>query len=216
MSDLDEDGVLGYIRRRKGEKVSGRTINMEPGDPRRAIRQRWSLLWPKVRKLEKRRNVGRALGPEERHRLLDGIEESSDAPYIDSCTVVVGDGHETGEALSLTWGQADLIGMTITVGRAKTSNGTGRMIPFNDELAGILAIHRAWFTGHFGEPEPDHHLFPWANRSRAIRLVTRPKLRGDGMNCGKIRASVAGCMTFGTPSRRGWPKTALPNLECWR
>ena len=66
-----------------------------------------------------------------------------------------------GEALSLTWGQADLIDRTLTVGRAKTSNGTGRMIPINDELGGVLAAHRAWFVEEFGEPEPNHHLFPW-------------------------------------------------------
>jgi integrase len=66
-----------------------------------------------------------------------------------------------GEALSLTWAQADLIDNTLTVGRAKTSNGTGRMIPINDELGKVLATHRVWFVKHFGEPEADHYLFPW-------------------------------------------------------
>ncbi len=28
-------------------------------------------------------------------------------------------------------------------------------------LASILATHRAWFVEEFGEPKPDHHLFPW-------------------------------------------------------
>jgi integrase len=50
---------------------------------------------------------------------------------------------------------------TITVGRAKSANGTGRIIPINDDLASILATHRAWFQKEFGEPEPDQHLFPW-------------------------------------------------------
>jgi integrase len=58
-------------------------------------------------------------------------------------------------------GQVDLMGKTITVGRAKSANGTGRIIPINDDLASILAAHRAWFLKEFGEPEPDHHLFPW-------------------------------------------------------
>ena len=51
----------------------------------------------------------------------------------------------------------------ITVGRAKTSNGTGRIIPFNDELGHILAIHRAWFVEHFGEPEPEYCVFPFGH-----------------------------------------------------
>jgi integrase len=49
-----------------------------------------------------------------------------------------------GEALSLTWRQIDLMDKTLRVGRAKTSNGTGRMIPINDDLASVLATHRAW------------------------------------------------------------------------
>ena len=35
------------------------------------------------------------------------------------------------------------------------------MIPINDDLASILAAHRAWFIKEFGEPKPEHHLFPW-------------------------------------------------------
>ncbi len=38
------------------------------------------------------------------------------------------------------------------MGRAKSSNGTGRIIPINDDLASILAAHRAWFLKEFGEP----------------------------------------------------------------
>jgi integrase len=46
-----------------------------------------------------------------------------------------------GEALSLTWGQVDLMDGKLRVGRAKTANGTGREIPINDDLAAILAAH---------------------------------------------------------------------------
>ena len=69
--------------------------------------------------------------------------------------------HESGEALSLTWGQTDLIDETLTVGRAKTSNGTGRMIPINAELGGALTTHRTCCLTQFGEPRADHYLFPW-------------------------------------------------------
>lgn len=161
LSDLTEDRILGYIRQRQGERVSGRTINMEVGELSRAIGHPWSLLWPKVRKLEERKNVGRALSSDEQHRLLDGLKDRR-TPHLSTLVpLLLLTGMRAGEALSLTWAQADLIDKTLTVGRAKTSNGTGRMIPINDELGKVLATHRVWFVKHFGEPQADHYLFPW-------------------------------------------------------
>ena len=51
--------------------MSGRTINMELGEFSRAIFKPWSILWPKVRKLEERQDIGQALSPEQERRLLD-------------------------------------------------------------------------------------------------------------------------------------------------
>jgi integrase len=70
-------------------------------------------------------------------------------------------GMRAGEITALTWGQVDLINRIITVGRAKTSSGTGRQIPMGAELRAILADHRGWFVARFGEPAPDHYLFPY-------------------------------------------------------
>jgi hypothetical protein len=74
LSDLTEARIKDYIRQRQSDKVSGRTINMELGELSRAIGQRWSLLWPKVRKMEERKDVGRALSPREQKTLLDGLK----------------------------------------------------------------------------------------------------------------------------------------------
>lgn len=63
-----------YVRQRLIEKISGRTINMELGELSRAIGHKWSVLWPKLRKMEERKDVGRALPPEEQQRLLVGLE----------------------------------------------------------------------------------------------------------------------------------------------
>jgi len=81
LSDLTEDRVRGYIRQRQVEKVSGRTINMELGELSRAIGHPWSLLWPKVRKMEERKDVGRALSSEDQHRLLDGLKDRARRIY---------------------------------------------------------------------------------------------------------------------------------------
>jgi integrase len=59
--------------------------------------------------------------------------------------------------------QIDLPDHTLTVGLAKTSSGTGRIIPLNSELERILSDHRAAFTERFGMPDPSHFLFPWGS-----------------------------------------------------
>ncbi len=66
-----------------------------------------------------------------------------------------------GEITSLTWGQIDFSKRVVTVGRAKTSSGTGRQIPMNEELFEALTVHAAWFTKRFGGAEPKHHVFPF-------------------------------------------------------
>jgi integrase len=138
-----------------------RTMPLDVGELSRAIEQPWSLLWPKVRRLEERKDVGRALSDFEQRTPLDGLKNRR-TPHLGTLVpVLMLTGMRVGEALFLAWGQVDLMGQTITVGRAKTSGGTGRGIPINDDLASILAAHRAWFVDRFGEPRRDHHLFPW-------------------------------------------------------
>jgi integrase len=161
LSDLVEERVRAYIRKRQADEASGRTINMELGELSRAIGQKWSVLWPKVRKLEERKDVGRALSPAEQKALLDGLQNRR-TPHIGTLIpLLLLTGMRSGEALSLKWGRIDLMGKALRVGRAKSANGTGRVIPINDDLAAVLAAHLDWFKGKFGEPKPEHYLFPW-------------------------------------------------------
>jgi len=161
LSDLVDERITDYIRRRQSEKASGRTINMEVGELSRAIGQPWSLLWPKVRRLEERRDVGRALSSEEQIALLDALKNRRTPHLRTLIPLLLLTGMRAGEALSLTWAQVDLMDRLLRVGLAKTASGTGRVIPINDDLAAILATHRKWFVEEFGEPLAEHHLFPW-------------------------------------------------------
>jgi integrase len=191
LSDLTEERIRGYIRQRQSEEVSGRTINMEIGELSRAIGQPWSVLWPKVRKLEERKDVGRALSTSEQKALLDGLPNRR-TPHIGTLIpLLLLTGMRSGEGKSLRWGRVDLMAKTLQVGRAKSANGTGRVIPINDDLASVLAAHRAWFVEQFGEPKPDHYLFPWGKPvpSDPTRHVTDiswgwDQLRADtGVKC---------------------------------
>lgn len=161
LADLTEDRVRSYVRERKCDGISGRTINMELGELSRAIGQPWKLLWPKLRKLEERKDVGKALSPDEQKRLLDGLADRRTPHLSTYIPLLLLTGMRPGEALMLTWGQVDLMNRSLQVGRAKTSSGTGRVLPLNDELCGLLVTHRHWFTEHFGEPLPSHCVFAW-------------------------------------------------------
>jgi integrase len=85
-----------------------------------------------------------------------------------------------GEGISLTWLQVGLLDKTLRVGRAKTSNGTGRTIPIDDELASVLTAHGAWFLERFEEPSRINTCFPAESLYLPTRRDTQPILRRDG------------------------------------
>jgi integrase len=163
LSDLTQDRIHRYIRQRRFEKVSGRTINMELGELSRAIGRTWRELWPKIRKLEERKDVGRAFSPEQRHNLVDALEAGNSPILKTLVPLLLLTGMRENEAFTMRWQQIDLLGSRLTVGRIKRSSGTGRVIPINDELLAILKAHRLWFVEHFGTPSPDAYLFLWGS-----------------------------------------------------
>jgi integrase len=164
LPDVTEDAVRRYIKTRITEKVCGRTINMEVGEFSRAIGKPWSFLWPKVRKQEERKDIGRALSPEEEARLLESAGKKGrwhTAAIIIRALLLTG--MRSGELSSAAWGQVDFERRVLTVGRAKTSSGTGRQIPMNNDLFLLLSAHAAWFTEKFGAARPEHYLFPFGS-----------------------------------------------------
>ena len=72
-------------------------------------------------------------------------------------------GMRSGELTGAAWGQVDFQRRVLTVGRAKTSSGTGRQIPMNNDLFLLLSAHAAWFTEKFGSARPEHYLFPFGS-----------------------------------------------------
>jgi integrase len=135
---------------------------MEIGELSRAIGKHWSILWPKVRKQEERKDIGRALSPAEESCLLEAAgkkERWRIAAIVIRALLLTG--MRSGELVGATWGQVDFQRRVMTVGRAKTSSGTGREIPMNNDLFVLLAAHAEWFTRKFGETRPEHYLFPF-------------------------------------------------------
>jgi integrase len=168
LPDLTETTIRRYIKTRLEEGACGRTINMEVGELSRAIGHQWSILWPRVRKLEERKDVGKALSPEEEKRLLDAANANKRWKLLRTLIrMALLTGMRSGEITGLTWGQVDLANRVITVGRAKTSSGTGRQIPMNEDLFVVLTDHAQWFTKRFGETKPEYYLFPFGKPAPA-------------------------------------------------
>ena len=165
LPDLTEDAIRSYIRTRLSEGAAGRTVNMELGELSRSIEKPWSLLWPKVRKLEERKDVGKALSPKEESKLIAAVVDYASpnrsqtlGTFIRTALLT---GMRSGEIASLTWGQVDLAQRIVTVGKAKTSSGTGRQIPMNPQLFEVFSAHAEWFTRRFGDTRPAYYLFPF-------------------------------------------------------
>jgi integrase len=161
LSDLTEDRIRVYIRQRQSEGAAPRTINMELANLSRAMGHTWRELWPRLKKLEERKDIGRAVSLVEQERLFKALESDRTPHLRVLIPLLLLTGLRAGEAFSLTWGQVDLMAGTITVGRAKTSSGTGRVIPINAELARAIGTHRAAFIERFGALRPAHYLFAW-------------------------------------------------------
>jgi integrase len=129
LPDLTEDRIRSYMKIRLGEQSSGRTINMELGELSRSLGQKWSVLWPNIRKIEENHDVGQALSPEEEAGLL-GAAAADTSPnrnpmlYPFLC-VALSTAMRSGEIAKLRWHQIDLEAAVVTVGRAKTRAGTG-------------------------------------------------------------------------------------------
>jgi integrase len=192
LSDLTEDRVRGYITTRIGEGMSGRTCNMEVGELSRAIGKPWSILWPKVRKQEEAKDTGRALSPEEEARLLESAGKK--ARWHTAAVIIRGlllTGMRSGEVTGAAWGQVAFDQRVFTVGRAKTSSGTGRMIPMNGDLFALLSMHAAWFTEKFGETRPEYYLFPFGSPAPAdpmrptttLKTVWNSIRKDSGVSC---------------------------------
>jgi integrase len=163
LPDLTEDRIRNYMASRLREGASGRTINAELGELSRAIGHRWSLLWPKVRKLEEARDVGQALSPEQERHLLDAADQNRSPNVRTMVRVSLLTGLRAGELSNLIWSRVDFASRVVTVGDSKTEAGRGRQIPMNEDLYQVLCAHAQWFTSRFGATKPEYFVFPYGS-----------------------------------------------------
>jgi integrase len=127
LPDLTEERIRKYMQARKTEGAGGRTINMEVSMPARAIGKKWSILWSKVKRNEEPTDTGRALSPEEEARLLKELEEARSPVLATFVKALLLTCIRCGELTGMRWAQVDFAQRVMTVGKAKTDAGTGRL-----------------------------------------------------------------------------------------
>src|SRR5437763_12208258 len=130
------------------EGAGGRTINIEVGELSRAIGLKWSVVWPKVRKLDERKNVGKALSPAEEEKLLDAVSDQTSPNRSQTLgtfiRIALLTGMRAGEITSLTWGQVDLMRRVVTVGGAKRCSGPGWQVRRTGDVFAELGLDVAF------------------------------------------------------------------------
>jgi integrase len=160
---ITTESVLTYIRARKENRISNVTVNMEIGILRRVLKRarRWSLVSDTVPHLPERRDVGRALTPDQKARLLRLAAARLEWDNVRlAATLALNTTMRACELRGLQWRDVGFIERILAIRRSKTEAGE-RVIPLNaDAWAGILELRERIKLFYGTEPQPDWYVFP--------------------------------------------------------
>jgi integrase len=171
LNRITADNLREYIVWRKQQKplrgdaaeISNRTVNMEMAFIRRLLKRakRLHVIADDLKPLPERRDIGRALTPDEKLRLLraaKGKPEWANARL--ALTLALNTTMRGCEIKGLEWRDISLMDRTLTIRHSKTEAGE-RVITLNaDALAAILEL-RERAKGFFGDNlSPDWYVFP--------------------------------------------------------
>ena len=130
---IDADSILAYIRQRKTKGLSNTTVNMEIGILRRILKRakRWHLVADEIPHLPERRDIGRALRPEEKLHLLKLAQSKPEWETAYLASVLALNTTMRGcEVKQLRWRDIDFMDQSLVIRRSKTRAGE-RVIPLN-------------------------------------------------------------------------------------
>jgi len=203
---INADSILAYIRHRKAEGLSNTTINMEIGILRRILKRakRWHFVEDEIPHLPERRDIGRALQPDEKLRLLKIAQSKPqwETAYLASL-LALNTTMRGCEIRQLRWGDIDLMDHSLTIRRSKTRAGE-RVIPLNaNAFSAIMQLRdRAqalfgtdlqldWYVfpscEGYSKPDPTKPMDGWRSAWRSLtRAVNCPA-------CGRLQDPAAEC-----------------------
>jgi integrase len=162
LCDIDACAIAAYKARRKADGASARTLNKELQVLRQVLKRHkfWATLQGEVKFEREHASIGKALTPEEETKLLAACE--SNALLHTVVSLALNTALRKSEIRTLRWNQIDLFKRTVTVGRAKTEGGSGRVIPLNSVAYAAMV---RW-AGRFPEAKPEHSVFPACEDAR--------------------------------------------------
>lgn len=168
IGDLTQEKMIGYMGRRKSEKASGRTVNIEVAVLARALDSTWKTLWPKLRRLPENQDTGVALEPEQEHLILEAAARNLSKLIYPFLMTSVWTGLRSDEVRRLRWRQIDFEAEEVVVGKSKSEAGRGRVIPLSAALRAALEAHAGWYARAFGPLQPEWYVFPFCRTRRPV------------------------------------------------
>jgi len=210
---IDADSVLAYIRHRKSKGLSNTTVNMEIGILRRILKRakRWHFVEDEVPRLPERRDIGRALQPEEKLRLLKVAHANPEweTAYLASM-LALNTTMRGCEIKQLRWRDIDFMDHSLVIRRSKTRAGE-RVIPLNASAYNAIMRLRERAQASFGaDLQPDWYVFPssegysrpdptkpmggwrsaWRSLTRAVNCPACGELQPPSARCCKAECGV--------------------------
>jgi integrase len=158
LCDIDANRIAAYQARRKTEGASARTLNKELQVLRHVLKRHklWANLQGDVKFEREHNDAGKSLSHEEEKKLLTACGAN---PLLNAVvTLALNSALRKNEIRTLQWSQMDFQKRTLTVGRAKTEGGSGRMIPLNQLAFDALV---KWAVA-WSNPMPRTMSFPHA------------------------------------------------------
>jgi integrase len=156
--EITPSDISAFQRKRQKTGASAREVNMECAVLRMVLRKHrlWHLLAPDFRPLREREDTGKALTPDEVHRMLTAAKKSRSLSLYPALVVLLNTGLRVSELRTLQWRQVDLLERFLTVGKSKTRGSEGRVVPLNQDAFAALIQWRQSFKN----PLPAHYVFP--------------------------------------------------------
>jgi len=221
---IDGDSTLAYIRQRKAMGLSNTTVNMEIGILRRILKRakRWHFVEDEVPRLPERRDIGRALQPEEKLRLLKVAQSKPEWETAYLASVLALNTTMRGcEVKQLRWRDIDFMDHSLVVRRSKTRAGE-RVIPLNANAYNAIVrlreraqmlfgpdLHADWYifpsAEGYSQPDPTKPMTGWRSAwrslTRAVKCPVCRELQNPSPTCrraqcgadiSKVKSSTAG------------------------